>query len=65
MLIITVLRSYYNRVMIKKRKKAIESYKTMCCKAAWKVVGRADFRCTKCDKDVTMEIVFLAEALDE
>jgi tRNA(Ile2) C34 agmatinyltransferase TiaS len=65
MFLITLLRSYYNRAMIKNRKKAIESYKTRCCNAAWKVVGRADFRCVECDKDVTMEIVFLSEALDE
>ncbi len=32
--------------------------KTPCCHADWYRKGRANYRCTVCDKDVTMLIVF-------
>ncbi len=37
----------------------LDKYKTSCCKASWYVKRRADFRCQKCDTDVTMEILLL------
>lgn len=43
----------------------VENWKTTCCKASWYVKSRADFRCSKCDKDVTLEVVLLAEASEE
>ena len=42
----------------------IEKAKTLCCNAEWYAKGRADFRCKKCDKDVTLEIVLLYEAME-
>ena len=43
----------------------IAKVKTWCCKAEWYVKGRADFRCKKCDKDVTLEICLLDKAINE
>ena len=43
--------------------KQIVEYKTLCCKAEWVRKSRANFRCKKCDKDVTLEIMYLYEAL--
>jgi tRNA(Ile2) C34 agmatinyltransferase TiaS len=45
--------------------KQITEAKTMCCKAEWYRKGRADFRCRKCDKDVTLEIILLYKTLTE
>lgn len=45
--------------------KKIIKAKTMCCKAEWYRKGRANLRCRKCEKDVTLEIVFLYKALAE
>ncbi len=33
--------------------------KSLCCKAEIIRKGRADLRCSKCGKDVTLEIVML------
>jgi len=38
-------------------------YKTQCCNSEWYAKGRANYRCKKCDKDVTLEIVLLHQAL--
>ena len=38
--------------------KQIAESKTMCCKADWYRKSRANFRCNKCEKDVTLEIMF-------
>lgn len=43
--------------------KQIKETKTLCCKAEWYRKSRANFRCKKCEKDVTLEIVFLYKAL--
>jgi len=40
-----------------------ENYKPMCCNEGWERVSRANYRCTKCDKDVTMEVVLLGQAI--
>ncbi len=32
-------------------------YRTSCCKAKYKAVGRAHWVCEKCGKDVSMEVV--------
>jgi len=45
--------------------KQIAEAKTMCCKAKWYRKSRANFRCEKCEKDVTLEIMFLYQALIE
>jgi hypothetical protein len=45
--------------------KQIAEAKTICCKAKWYRKSRANFRCEKCDKDVTLEIMFLYQALIE
>lgn len=48
-----------------KADKKITKAKTLCCKAEWYRKSRANFRCKKCDKDVTLEIMFLYQALTE
>jgi tRNA(Ile2) C34 agmatinyltransferase TiaS len=45
--------------------KQIAETKTLCCKADWYRKSRANFRCKKCEKDVTLEIMFLYKALTE
>lgn len=45
--------------------KQISEVKTMCCKADWYRKSRANFRCNKCEKDVTLEIMLLYQALSE
>ena len=48
-----------------KAEKKVAKAKTTCCKADWYIKGRANFRCTKCEKDVTLEMVLLYEAISE
>lgn len=43
--------------------KEIEQVKTMCCEAAWYRKSRANFRCKKCDKDVTLELMLIYQAM--
>jgi tRNA(Ile2) C34 agmatinyltransferase TiaS len=42
----------------------ISKVKTLCCNAEWYKKGRADFRCKKCEKDVTMQMLFAYEAIN-
>lgn len=39
--------------------------KTMCCESTWHRKSRANFRCDKCDTDVTLEIVLFAYCIEE
>lgn len=48
----------------KEKDKILNNYKTSCCKEGYYRKGRADFRCNKCDADITMELLFLYQALD-
>lgn len=43
--------------------KQIKKVKTSCCKAEWYRKSRANYRCKKCGKDVTLEITLLYQAL--
>jgi len=43
----------------------IEDYKTRCCGSRWYRKGRADYRCEKCNRDITLELVLLMQALEE
>jgi tRNA(Ile2) C34 agmatinyltransferase TiaS len=43
----------------------IEKYKPPCCNVGWYVKSRANFRCKKCGKDVTMEVLFLYQAMED
>lgn len=43
----------------------MEDYKTSCCKADWYVKSRANYRCSKCKKDVTMEVLLLADFIEK
>lgn len=45
--------------------KQIAESKTSCCNAEWFRKSRANFRCKKCEKDVTLEIMLLYKALTE
>lgn len=38
-------------------------YKTMCCKADWKVIKSFDFGCKKCGKNVTIELLHFIDIL--
>lgn len=42
--------------------KEITKAKTLCCDADWYIKSRADFRCEKCERDVTLEIMFLYDS---
>lgn len=39
--------------------------KTMCCESSWCIKSKLDYRCNKCGKDVTFEIVLLCQAIEE
>ena len=45
--------------------KQIAKAKTLCCKAEWYIKSRANFRCKKCENDVTLEIMFLYKSITE
>ena len=40
-------------------------YRTLCCKALEVRAGRADYRCSKCGKEVTIEMSFYYQAVDD
>lgn len=42
-----------------------KTYKSMCCKAQLVRVGRADYRCSKCNADETMNYLFYAQLVEE
>ena len=44
---------------------SLKDYKTFCCKDDFYVKSRANFRCKKCDKDVTIEVMFFVQAVSE
>lgn len=39
--------------------------KTPCCKAEWYCKGRANYRCVKCDKDITMHLYYIVNSEEE
>lgn len=43
----------------------LKGYKTLCCNSEWHRKGRANYRCNKCDADVTLDILLIYQALDE
>ena len=43
--------------------KIVEEIKTPCCNSDWYRKGRLDFRCKKCDKDITLDIILIYESL--
>jgi len=45
--------------------KALKHYKTTCCKDDFYVKSRANFRCKKCNKDVTIEVMLFIQAIIE
>jgi hypothetical protein len=49
----------------KEKKLEISDIKTVCCNAGWYIRSRANYRCEKCDDDVTLHIVFANMAIDE
>ena len=44
--------------------KTIKEHKTLCCKSGWYVKSRANFRCDKCDRDVTLELLLLHQSIE-
>lgn len=45
--------------------KMVSESKTVCCNSGWHRRGRADFRCDKCNADVTMDILYLYDCLSK
>lgn len=45
--------------------KALKGYKTLCCKDDFYIKSRANFRCKKCNEDVTIELMFFVKAVSE
>ena len=41
----------------------LKNWKPTCCNEGWYRKGRANLRCIKCDKDVTLDIVLIHQAL--
>ncbi len=48
---------------ISKQDKQIEALRTLCCNAEYVRKGRADYECSHCKTDVSMEFVFLMDAI--
>lgn len=46
-------------------KTLFEKFKTLCCKASLVRKGRANYRCSKCDVDCTMDYLFYAQMEEE
>jgi len=45
--------------------KALHDYTTSCCRYDFYVKSRANFRCKKCDKDVTIEVMLFVQSVGE
>ena len=43
----------------------LKNYKTLCCKDDFYVKSRSNYRCKTCDKDVTIEVMFIVKAESE
>lgn len=43
--------------------KHCENHLTICCASTWSEESRLCYKCDKCGSDVTMEIIFLYQAL--
>ncbi len=41
----------------------LKNYKTTCCNSDFYRKDRADFRCSKCDKDITLEVILFYKAI--
>jgi len=41
----------------------ISKIKTLCCNSEWRRESKLNFRCNKCNKDVTMQMMFAYDAL--
>jgi len=50
-------------IEMSKLDKELKDYKTMCCNDGVYVKSRAIIKCKACDKDVTLESVFLFKQL--
>lgn len=42
----------------------IDDFKSICCDAAIHRKGRCDYRCNKCDGDVSLELFYVLNALE-
>jgi len=43
----------------------LDNFKTRCCKTSWYRKGCADYRCKKCDKDITLDLVLLQDIINK
>ena len=41
----------------------ISKIKTLCCNSEWRRESKLNFKCNKCDNDVTMQMMFAYDAL--
>ena len=42
----------------------MEGFKTRCCGKKWYRKKRLDYRCSKCDADITVELMLLRDTID-
>ena len=49
----------------KEKKREISDIKTACCNADWYIRSRGNYRCEKCNDDVTLQIVFVGMTVNE
>lgn len=45
--------------------KMLENFRTNCCDAKWYRKSRANYRCTKCEEDITLHLVYLRKLLED
>ncbi len=43
--------------------KQIKNYKTLCCKSTYTRLGRANYECDKCKKDISMELILFIDCV--
>ena len=43
----------------------LSEYKTLCCNATWITIDKHEQRCSKCNKDVTLELIYVYDCLQQ
>jgi hypothetical protein len=58
-------RKQHAKMKKKEKKLEISDITTLCCNAGWYIRSRANYRCEKCNDDVTLQIVFAGMTVNE
>lgn len=45
--------------------KELDRWRSICCKAKYKHIGRAHYVCEKCGDDVTLHLLLLVDLLED